>query len=282
NTTQATNTHTPTRPEAQIPKMGAVPPVKKKRKPEDAGKRKAPAGMGKAARRDRKMKGRNAKDMQATLGQLHAAKKRKEQGQENCRANERGGGFAKKYNPEMSKEALEPINRYFWSGPKPEGEPDDALKKTRQMLGIKVKGSPTPAPVQSFLDPQLPPAFARFKNGARGKRFSKPTAIQMQVWPAALCGLDVLGIAPTGSGKTLAYLLPAVIHIEGQAARPKQCLSPQCLVLLPTRELAAQVSDQCKGKGGLRQVLGIRAEAVYGGVGKELQMDAILTSGTPE
>eukprot|EP00913_Durusdinium_trenchii_P020852 g19591.t1 len=159
---------------------------------------------------------------------------------------------------------------------------------TRKSLGIKVRGSPVPAPVESFFTDSLPSAFSLFFRGVRGRKCSKPTPIQMQVWPAALCGLDVMGIAPTGSGKTLAYLLPAVVHLAGQSEKENLSLSaadlrsPAALVLLPTRELASQVSDQFNGKGGLRQVLNVRCAAIYGGVGKDVQVDQILTGGCPE
>jgi len=110
---------------------------------------------------------------------------------------------------------------------------------------------------------------------------SKPTPIQMQTWPAALCGLDVLGIAPTGSGKTLAYLLPSIPHVLGQQGSREGKAATVCLVLLPTRELAAQVVETCRGSGGLRPLFGLRCEAVYGGANKEVQVDNILTMGVP-
>eukprot|EP00435_Cladocopium_sp_Y103_P020263 s2513_g4.t3 len=177
---------------------------------------------------------------------------------------------------------------------RPQEEPDDQLKLLRKNLGIKVKGSPIPSPVEQLADSRLPAEFGLFFKGPRGRKLTKPlncktgmplylrpTPIQMQVWPAALCGLDIMGIAPTGSGKTLAYLLPAAVHVAGQESK-KENLSPGALVLLPTRELASQVSDQFNGKGGLRQVLKLRCAAIYGGVGKEVQLDQILTSGCPE
>ncbi|KAH8075434.1 helicase [Aureococcus anophagefferens] len=61
--------------------------------------------------------------------------------------------------------------------------------------------------------------------------------VQRQAWPAALRGLDVLAIAPTGSGKTLAYLLPAIGRVLGGGGPRSRC----ALVVVPTRELAAQV-----------------------------------------
>src|SRR3712207_5445164 len=64
-----------------------------------------------------------------------------------------------------------------------------------------------------------------------------PFAIQNLVLPDALAGLDVLAESPTGSGKTLAFGLPLVERTAGASARPA------ALVLVPTRELALQVTD---------------------------------------
>jgi len=62
--------------------------------------------------------------------------------------------------------------------------------------------------------------------------------IQSLVLPDALAGLDVLAKAPTGSGKTLAFGLPIVERVSPGAA------APAALVLVPTRELALQVTDE--------------------------------------
>lgn len=48
------------------------------------------------------------------------------------------------------------------------------------------------------------------------QNFTEPTPIQSQMWPLALQGFDVIGIAQTGTGKTLGFLLPIFIHIENQ------------------------------------------------------------------
>jgi superfamily II DNA/RNA helicase len=63
----------------------------------------------------------------------------------------------------------------------------------------------------------------------------EPFRIQALVLPDALAGLDVLAKSPTGSGKTLAFALPIVERTVAADARPS------ALVLVPTRELAAQV-----------------------------------------
>lgn len=50
------------------------------------------------------------------------------------------------------------------------------------------------------------------------RSFSIPSPIQMECWPVASAGRDVIGIAATGSGKTLAFGLPALLHIQAQIA----------------------------------------------------------------
>ena len=64
-----------------------------------------------------------------------------------------------------------------------------------------------------------------------------PFPIQQRVLPDALAGSDVLAKSPTGSGKTLAFGLPIVERTSPGSA------SPSALVLVPTRELAAQVAN---------------------------------------
>ena len=83
-----------------------------------------------------------------------------------------------------------------------------------------------------------------------------PFPIQVLVLPDALAGLDVLAKAPTGSGKTFAFGLPVV-----ERATPADG-APSVLVLVPTRELAAQVADELELIGGQK---GLRVAAVYGG-----------------
>ena len=100
--------------------------------------------------------------------------------------------------------------------------------------------------------------------------FSRPTPVQSQAWPAALAGNDLLCRAPTGSGKTLAYLLPAMAHAEAQRpGRPGE--GPSVLVLVPTRELAMQVSGTAES---LRKVSGQRCVALYGGAPRDEQVGA--------
>jgi ATP-dependent RNA helicase DeaD len=85
-----------------------------------------------------------------------------------------------------------------------------------------------------------------------------PTVIQARAIPPLLAGRDVIGQSRTGSGKTIAFGLPLVERIDPHARRP------QALVLVPTRELAAQVAgviEQLADGRGLRiaQLIGGRA-----------------------
>src|SRR5919205_1205625 len=84
-----------------------------------------------------------------------------------------------------------------------------------------------------------------------------PFRIQELVLPDALAGLDVLAQSPTGSGKTLAFALPIVERTTPADARPS------ALVLVPTRELAAQVTAELEA---LAPVNGLRVASAYGGV----------------
>ncbi len=74
--------------------------------------------------------------------------------------------------------------------------------------------------------------------------FTHPTSIQALVIPEALEGRDIMACAPTGTGKTLAYLLPLCqFLLDTPKNRDSQC---RALILVPTRELALQVHEQCK------------------------------------
>ena len=89
--------------------------------------------------------------------------------------------------------------------------------------------------------------------------FVRPTPIQAATIPGALAGRDVLASAETGSGKTAAFLLPILHSIIG---KPRG--STRALVLVPTRELAAQVLADMQDLAVHTPVTGA---AVFGGVG---------------
>ncbi len=88
-----------------------------------------------------------------------------------------------------------------------------------------------------FADLELDP---RVLKAVEEAGYETPTPIQAQAIPHALQGRDVLGIAQTGTGKTASFVLPMITMLGKGRAKARM---PRSLVLAPTRELAAQVSE---------------------------------------
>jgi len=104
------------------------------------------------------------------------------------------------------------------------------------------------------------------------ENFTQAYPIQKEVIPAVLKNRDVLGIAQTGSGKTASYVLPILINQEGSTATKNR--HPHVLVLVPTRELAIQVSEVFI-KFGSAMPNRNKTLAVFGGVSINPQMMAL-------
>ena len=98
---------------------------------------------------------------------------------------------------------------------------------------------------------------------------AEPFAIQQATLPDAIAGRDVLARAQTGSGKTLAFGLALLTRMVGRRATPRQ---PLGLILVPTRELAMQVSD---GLAPLADACGLRLRLIAGGMPYPKQIQAI-------
>ena len=109
--------------------------------------------------------------------------------------------------------------------------------------------------------------------------YSEPTPIQAGAIPHIIDGRDVIGSAQTGTGKTAAFALPA-LHILGGH---KPGAAPRCLVLGPTRELAAQVEGQFKkyGKGSEPKCCLVHGGVGYGKQREELAAGADVVIATP-
>ncbi len=112
----------------------------------------------------------------------------------------------------------------------------------------------------------LHPALLR---AVSAKAYATPTAIQAAAIPAVLLGRDVLGAAQTGSGKTAAFALPLLQQLlQGPVEKPKRV---RVLVLVPTRELAAQVGETMRDFAQhLPQA--VKVSVVFGGVSINPQM----------
>ncbi len=108
--------------------------------------------------------------------------------------------------------------------------------------------------------------------------YEAPTPIQAQTIPVLLSGADMLGQAQTGTGKTAAFALPALSRIDLSRHEP------QVLVLVPTRELALQVSEAFVRYAA--HMKGFHVLPIYGGQGYQPQLNALrrgvhVVVGTP-
>ncbi|MFJ3811071.1 DEAD/DEAH box helicase [Streptomyces sp. NPDC090073] len=122
------------------------------------------------------------------------------------------------------------------------------------------------APAVSFADLDLPVEVLRTLSGL-GVR--EPFPIQAATLSDALKGRDVLGRGRTGSGKTLAFGLPLLTRTAGRRAEPKQ---PLALILVPTRELAQQVTEAL---APYAEALRLRMATVVGGMSIGRQIAAL-------
>ncbi|TGN72715.1 DEAD/DEAH box helicase [Streptomyces bauhiniae] len=114
-----------------------------------------------------------------------------------------------------------------------------------------------------FADLDLAPEIQR---ALTALGYEEPTPIQQEAIPPLLQGNDLLGQAATGTGKTAAFALPVIQRIAAEGKGK----GPSALVLVPTRELAIQVSEAVHRYG---TDLGVRVLPVYGGqpIGRQLR-----------
>jgi len=160
-------------------------------------------------------------------------------------------------------EQIVPVRKDF-SYPHPDvsGRTQEECDMLRLKHGIEVERSrediPIPKPIVNLEETPFPD-WATIV--LRNKAWQAPTPIQIQAWPTATEGFDMIGIAATGSGKTMAYVLPMLVHIMAQPElKPGE--GPVGLVLLPTRELCDQVRNEI---AAFAEFTGLRCESVFGG-----------------
>ncbi|XP_019941408.2 probable ATP-dependent RNA helicase DDX46 [Paralichthys olivaceus] len=145
--------------------------------------------------------------------------------------------------PELAKMTQEDVNAY-----------------RLDLEGIIVKGKGCPKPIKTWVQCGV---SMKILNAMKKHSYEKPTPIQAQAIPAIMSGRDLIGIAKTGSGKTIAFLLPMFRHIMDQ--RPlEESEGPISIIMTPTRELALQITKECKK---FSKSLGLRVVCVYGGTG---------------
>ncbi|MCD2468542.1 MULTISPECIES: DEAD/DEAH box helicase [unclassified Streptomyces] len=127
-------------------------------------------------------------------------------------------------------------------------------------------GTPSLPPAATFAELALP---AEVHDVLTGLGVDTPFPIQSATLPDALAGRDVLGRGRTGSGKTLAFGLPLLVRIAGRRAEARK---PLALVLVPTRELAQQVTDALDP---FARALKLRLATVVGGMSIGRQATAL-------
>ena len=100
--------------------------------------------------------------------------------------------------------------------------------------------------------------------------YTIPTPIQLKAIPLVLAGGDLLAAAQTGTGKTAGFVLPILQRLsETAAAHPATTGRPRCLILTPTRELAAQVEESVRTYG---KHVPLKSMVMFGGVGIQPQI----------
>src|ERR1700757_2530585 len=110
---------------------------------------------------------------------------------------------------------------------------------------------------------------AELVEGLEDEGITTPFPVQAATLPDGLAGRDILGRAQTGSGKTLGFSLPLVSRLAGGSTLPAR---PRGLVLVPTRELATQVTTVLKP---LARAMGLWVTTIYGGVAYGPQINAL-------
>jgi ATP-dependent RNA helicase RhlE len=108
------------------------------------------------------------------------------------------------------------------------------------------------------------------KENLRSMGFVRPTDIQFKSIPNIQKGEDLLAIAQTGTGKTAAFAIPVIDKI--QILKRKKVDGIKCVVMVPTRELALQITEVFHKLG---RNTGIRTFCVYGGVEQDSQISAL-------
>ena len=129
--------------------------------------------------------------------------------------------------------------------------PLDARAVTFESLGV-------PAPIVAAL---------------RTTGITEAFPIQAATLPDSLAGRDVIGRGRTGSGKTVAFAVPTVSVIAG-AKMKREPRKPNGLILVPTRELAAQVAQTIEP---IATSLGLKITVIHGGVGAGPQVKALAS-----
>ena len=130
-----------------------------------------------------------------------------------------------------------------------------------EKIAVNVEGENQTKPIQTFDEAGFAPLLMR--NIKRAK-YETPTPVQKHGISILMAGRDLMACAQTGSGKTAAFLFPVINNLMARKSESKDgmAVTPQMLVMAPTRELIIQIYDEArKFCGGT----GLTCGVAYGG-----------------
>ncbi|PHI19916.1 RNA helicase [Lewinellaceae bacterium SD302] len=113
------------------------------------------------------------------------------------------------------------------------------------------------------------PLSPQIKQNIASAGFKRPTDIQYKAIPHILRGEDVLAVAQTGTGKTAAFAIPVLQLMQNFKENQRRRDGIQCLVMVPTRELALQITKVFKS---LATNTGVSVYGIFGGVDQDPQI----------
>jgi len=153
------------------------------------------------------------------------------------------------------------------------GPKKDYINPSRFIQSAKLETEQEYKPTNKFSDFKVD---AIIHENLAKKNFTSPTAIQDQTIPHGLDGKDIVGIANTGTGKTAAFAIPLLHKLMSDK-------NSAALIMAPTRELAQQIEEECRG---IAKGSGIHGAILIGGVSmgpqlKDLRMNPQIVIGTP-
>ena len=119
------------------------------------------------------------------------------------------------------------------------------------------------------------PLSPEIKQNIEALAYKRPTDIQYKAIPLILKGADVLAVAQTGTGKTAAFAIPVLQKLQSFKERQRRKDGIKCLVMVPTRELALQITKVFEELG---KNTGVKVYGLLGGVEQDPQI-ATLTKG---
>lgn len=117
------------------------------------------------------------------------------------------------------------------------------------------------------------PLSPEIKKNIEALDYKRPTDIQFKAIPLILKGADVLAVAQTGTGKTAAFAIPVLQKLQSLKERQRRKDGIKCLVMVPTRELALQITKVFEGLG---KNTGVKTYGLLGGVEQDPQIASLI------